>query len=51
MSQQFNVSPDTFRLAVDYIAGFEGYCKQAATPKTPGTGSMSAMAIFHQQSS
>jgi hypothetical protein len=30
MSQQFNVSPDNFRMAVDYIADFEDWCKQIA---------------------
>jgi hypothetical protein len=43
MSPKFKVSPDNFRMAVDNIAGFEGCCKQAATLKTPGTGSMSSI--------
>jgi hypothetical protein len=30
MSQQFNVSPDNFRMAVDYIANFEDCCNQAS---------------------
>jgi hypothetical protein len=41
MSQQFNVSPDNFRMPWIISQALKGVAKRAARLKTPGTGSMS----------